>query len=252
MAGLQRFGNASNATPQLGDHGSLGPAAAQRQRQLECTDDVPIHLGKRPVVETPQWIQPSPVQLPRERVDESASTESVPCGRSDSLEVRASGSRFAALQEEVQCLQSRVAFLEAQVAELLAARFVAPESGSEPESEWQRPAASLDGDSLPGYLAHADLVRIAFYFVLPSYLRRDTGRFYVVDVGNSRGRSGLYTTYRSYGEAVRDLALPWPSYHHKLHFDGRSHSKSFGSYVEACAWWLGCRGADAGPPPHIG
>ena len=91
MACLQRLGNASHATPQLGDHGSLGPAAAQRKRQLECTDDVPIHLGKRPVVETPQWIQPSPVQLPRERVDESASTESVPCGRSDSLEVRVSG-----------------------------------------------------------------------------------------------------------------------------------------------------------------
>ena len=89
MACLQRLGNASHATPQLGDHGSLGPAAAQRKRQLECTDDVPIHLGKRSKVETPQWIPSSPVQLPRDRVDESASSESV--ARADSLEVRASG-----------------------------------------------------------------------------------------------------------------------------------------------------------------
>ena len=170
--------------------------------------------------------------------------------KASSRPASAPGSRVA-LQEEVQCLQARVVVLEAQVAELLAARFAGRESGSEPESEWERPAATPDGDSSPAYLAHADFVRIASRFVLPSHLRRDTGRFYVVDVGNSRGRSGLYTTYRSYGEAVRDLALPWPSYHHKLHFDGRSHSKSFGSYVEACAWWLACRGADAGPPLYI-
>ena len=163
----------------------------------------------------------------------------------------APGSR-AALQEEVECLQDRVTLLEAQVAELLAARFAAPESSSEPESGWERPAASPDADSVPPYLVHADLVRIASRFVLPPHLRRDTGKFYVVDVGNSRAQEGLYTTYRTYGEAVRDLARAWPSYRHKLHFDGRSHSKCFGSYVEACAWWLGCRGADAGPPSHIG
>ena len=136
--------------------------------------------------------------------------------KASSRPASAPGSR-AALKEEVQCLQARVVLLEAQVAELLAARFAGRESGSEPESEWERPAATPDGDSSPAYLAHAEFVRIASRFVLPSHLRRDTGRFYVVDVGNSRGRSGLYTTYRSYGEAVRDLALPWPSYHHKLH-----------------------------------
>ena len=167
--------------------------------------------------------------------------------KASSRPASAPGSR-AALQVEVQCLQARVVLLEAQVAELLAARSAGVESGSEAESEWERPAASPDVDSWP----HVDLVRIASQFVLPSTLRRDTGRFYIVDVGNSRGRSGVYTNYRSYGEAVRDLALPWASYHHKIQFDGRSHSKSFGSYVEACAWWLGCRGADAGPPPHIG
>ena len=171
--------------------------------------------------------------------------------KASSRPVSAPGSR-AALQEEVQCLQARVALLEAQVAELLAARFGAPDSGSEPESEWERPAASSDGHSVPPYLAQSDLVRIASRFVLPPHLRRATGKFYVVDVGNSRAQEGLFTTYRIYGEAVRDLAVPWPSYRHKLHFDGRSHSKSFGSYLEACAWWLGCRGADAGPPPYLG